>query len=305
MTRLYGFLWPIIFAGTTLTGQSIDLFTLSGQWSPPSEYETVAGTATEITGLLNIKLPVIFKNEKNIWYTELTYNHFNVNSTNSSIDSVANPIKLHGVILQTGLVHRLDDRRALQLLFAPRLMGDFGNLTKDHLQLGLVGLYEQKFSKRLLMRFGALYNDDLFGPMLVPLIYLDWQLGQSKWFIKGLVPIYAKVGYRFSENFSAGISQFGLVTSYALSNTNYDTDYIERKSIDITAFGRYRISGNFHLEARFGYALSRDYGQYAKGDEMDFRIAIVRIGDSRVVKNNHFRDGLIANLRLVYNLPLE
>ncbi len=285
--------------------QSIDIVTVSGQFSPQAPYIEVPGKASETTGLVNLKLPVVFKNKKTIWYTDLTYNYSSVSPSVNFSDSIYSPIQLHGFILQTGWVQKLDDTRAIQLLFAPRLMSDFNNMDSRSFQLGAIGLFEKKFSDRLLMRFGAMYNQDLFSSMLVPLIYLDWQVGNSKWNISGLVPIYAKIGYRFNDRFTAGVAQFGLVTSYALGGEGYSGDYMERKSIDLTAFGRYRLAGNLHLEARVGYALARDYAQFAGDDKMDFRITVISIGDDRIRKNERFEDGLIANLRLVYNLPLE
>lgn len=285
--------------------QSIDLLTLSGQYSPPASFEEMPGNASETTGLINLKLPVVFKNNKSIWYSDLTYTYSQVTGISSFSDSVAHPIQLHGFILQTGLVQKLDETRAVQILFAPRFMSDMKNVDSRSFQLGAVALFEKQFSKKLLMRFGAMYNQDLFGPILVPLIYLDWKVGQTKWTISGLVPIYAKISYRFNDRFAAGVSQFGLVTSYALGDEAYHGDYMERKSIDLTAFGRYRLAGNLHLEARLGYALSRDYAQYRNNDKMDFRITVISIGDDRLRRNYRFEDGIIANLRLVYNLPLE
>ena len=263
------------------------------------------GKASETTGLINLKLPIVFKNKKTIWYNDITYNYSYVNSNIAFADSVYHPIRLHGFILQTGWVQEFSNDRAIQLLFAPRLMSDFQNMDGCSFQLGAIGLFEKKFNDKLLMRFGAMYNQDLFSSMLVPLIYLDWQIGNSKWNISGLVPIYAKIGYKFNDKFTAGIAQFGLVTSYALGGEGYAGDYMERKSIDLTTFGRYKLAGNLHLEARVGYAFARDYAQYDGDDKMDFRITVISIGDDRVRKNERFEDGLIANLRLVYNLPLD
>lgn len=285
--------------------RSIDLLTLSGQYSPPAAYQEMPGSASEITGLINLKLPVVLKNNRSIWYSDLTYTYSQVTAESDFADSSAQSVQVHGFILQTGFVQKLDESHAIQILFAPRFMSDMKNVDSRSFQLGAVALFEKQFSKKLLMRFGAMYNQDLFGPMLVPLIYLNWQVGQTKWTISGLVPIYAKISYQFNDRFSAGVSQFGLVTSYALGDEAYNGDYLERKSIDLTAFGRYRLAGNLHLETRLGYALSRDYGQYSAHDKMDFRITVISIGDDRLRKNQRFEDGIIANLRLVYNLPLE
>jgi hypothetical protein len=59
------------------------------------------------------------------------------------------------------------------------------------------------------------------------------------------------------------------------------------------------------MEARFGYALGREYAQYETDQQADFRISILKFGDDRIQKNVTFDPCPIMNLRLVYNLPLS
>jgi len=185
----------------------------------------------------------------------------------------------------------------------PRFMTDFENVNGKNWQFGAIGLYEKRYHEKLMMRFGLLYNQELFGPILTPLVHIDWQFA-PKWSIVGMLPIYAKINYHASENLTMGFSHFGLTTTYRLGNIAYENDYIERSSIDLTLFLRQRIVGNIHIEGRFGYALSRKYEQYAEDQKLDLRIIIFNFGDNRIVKNTGFNDGLIANIRVVYNLPL-
>jgi hypothetical protein len=216
---------------------------------------------------------------------------------------IANPISLTGFILQTGLYQKFSNGRGMQLLLAPRFMTDFNNVNMGHFQLGVVGLYEKRFHDRLQMRFGAMLHDELGGPYLVPIVYTDWQIS-SKWSIVGMWPISGKIKYDVNDNISTGISHFGLITSYKLGHPDYQGDYMERTSIDLSIFGRFRLAGNFHLEGRLGYALGRSYYQYAADQKADFRITIIKFGDNRVAKNVNFDPGPVVNLRLVYNLPL-
>jgi hypothetical protein len=166
-----------------------------------------------------------------------------------------------------------------------------------------MAMFEKKFRENLTMSFGAMYNQELFGPYLVPLINLNWQLSQ-KWSITGLLPVYAKVKYKVSENFDMGLSHFGLITTYALGHTDYRGDYMERQSIDLALYGRLRIAGNFFAEARFGHTLGRKYTQYEADQKVDFAIPLATFGDNRVQKNVLFDDGLFINLRFVYNIVI-
>jgi hypothetical protein len=166
-----------------------------------------------------------------------------------------------------------------------------------------MAMYEKVFSDNLTMSFGAMFNQELFGPYLVPLINLNWQISQ-KWSITGLLPVYAKVKYKVNENFDMGLSHFGLITTYALDHADYRGDYMERQSIDLALYGRLRIAGNLFAEARFGRTLGRKYTQYEGDQKVDFAIPLVTFGDDRVQKNVLFDNGLFVNLRLVYNIPI-
>ena len=55
---------------------------------------------------------------------------------------------------------------------------------------------------------------------------------------------------------------------------------------------------------RFGQALGRKYSQYASDQKVDFAIPLVAFGDNRTQKNVNFGGGLIAELRLVYSVPI-
>ncbi|VAW28845.1 hypothetical protein MNBD_BACTEROID06-1814 [hydrothermal vent metagenome] len=283
---------------------SLDLVTVSGRYGFTQQAgEPIAGNNSEIGSLINIKIPIVLSS-KSVWYSSVTYVSSHVKTDVSLGSEILNPIDVNGIILQTGLVQTLNEKQKLQLLFAPRFMSDFENTTKDNWQFGGIILFENRYNQNLMLRFGALYNSEQFGPSLTPLLHVDWKIS-PKWSFLGMLPIYAKVNYKVNENFTTGFSHFALITSYRLGNVNYSNDYIERTSIDLTLFARQRMFNNLFVEGRLGYAVGRRYEQYAEDQKVDFRLMIINFGDNRVVKNVIMKDGPIANLRLVYNLPLE
>jgi len=286
---------------------TIDLLTVEGRYGLPKAFDAPFQNekATETGAMINLKIPIKLS-EKSIWFSNLTYTNYSVNKNFAvaSEDAVMKPIGLNAFILQTGLVQRIDDRRAFQLLFVPRFMTDFLAPTAKSWQLGGIALYEQKFNEKLTMRFGAMYNQEMSGPLIVPLVDLNWTIN-TRWSITGLAPIYLKVNYKVNDRFVCGFSHFGLLTSYYLTDPDYLGDYMERTSIDLGLFGRWKMYGNWHLEGRLGYAVDRNYEQYASDQKIDMRISIIKIGDHRgPPKNVAFGDGAIASLRLVYSLPL-
>lgn len=282
--------------------RTLDVVSLSGRYGFPQEYEdTYTGEATE-SGLLNsiiagvnispnIKIPISFN-----------HFYFHVKGDPEIPEDLANPINMNALILRTGWYQYFGNGHAIQVLIAPRIMSDFKNLDGNSFQMGAMFAYEKTFHEDLAMSFGAMFNQELFGPYLVPIVDLHWQVSE-RWRIDGMLPITARVVYKVNENMSAGFNHFGLITSYYLGDEAYAGDYMERQSIDLSLFLRQRISGKFFVEGMFGRALGRSYRQYAGDQKVDFAIPLVTFGDNRTVKNVTFNDGMILTFKLVYNLP--
>lgn len=286
--------------------ESIDLLTISGRYGFPRPYTaTYSGNATETGLLINLKAPIpLNKAKTSLWYNNLTYTQATIRNDEIIPDTIANPISVHGFILQTGYMKRFENGTGFQILFAPRFMTDFENVNYKNWQFGGIALFEKRYNNKLLLRFGLLYNQELFGSILTPLLDIDWRIS-DKWSIVGLFPIYVKVNYHVSDNTTVGFSHFGLTTTYRLGNMAYINDYIERTSVDLTLFIRQRIAGNIHLEGRFGHTLNRKYTQYEEDQKLDLRFIIFNFGDDRIQKNVNFKNGIIASVRLVYNLPIK
>jgi hypothetical protein len=303
--RSFAFLMILLLVSATSVGQeTLDVLTLSGRYGFPQSYDSIYKSKANEYGAMAALVAPIKINEKSIWFNSLNYFYFHVGNNEDTPPEIMNPIDVHGIILRTGLYQKFSKDRAIQIFIAPRLMTDFKNINSDHFQMGALFLYEKKFREGLKMGFGLMYNQEFFGPNLVPLVNVDWQISE-RWSVTGMFPIYGKVIYKVNERLSAGLSHFGLITSYRLGDAEYKGDYMERKSIDEALFARYQLFGNIYLEGRFGYALGRSYAQYEADQKVDLIIPLVSFGDNRTQKNITFHDGLIASLRFIYNVPIE
>ena len=304
MKKLFLSALTCCFGVIAVAQSSIDLFSITGRHGFPTEYRNNPGLKGTEGGLMaNLKLPIRF-NEKFIWYNELTYSNFTVSADTTFGSEVYHPLNLHGFILQTGLVMRLSESTGLNLLFAPRYMTDFDGSSSKNWQFGALALYEKRYKENLMLRYGALVHQDLFGVNITPIVHTDWQIN-DRWSIVGMWPIFGKVNYHVSENTTTGFSHFGLTTTYRLSGEGYNSDYIERNSIDLALFLRQRVVGNIHLEGRLGYSLNRNYAQFAEDDKLGLKILIFSINDNRTPIQENIGNGFIASLRVVYNLNLE
>ena len=283
--------------------QNLDILTISGRYGFPKSYDSIlSGKAKETGSMINLVAPIKFSN-KTIWYNSVNYFYWHVSNNENLPSDIADPINMHGIIVRTGLYQKFKNGQAFQLFFAPRLMSDFKNIDYNSFQFGGVAMYEKKYRESLTLAFGAMYNQELFGPYFVPLINLNWEL-TDRWSITGLLPVYAKIKYQQNERLSVGISHFGLITTYYLGAEEYRSDYMQRSSIDLGLFARYKLIGDIYVEARFGHSFGRSYAQYEADQKVDFAIPLVAFGDDRVQKNVTFEDGFIASLRLVYNIEI-
>ena len=289
----------------SLQGQDgLDLFTRAGSYGFPTSYDSIyQGEGTENGIMASLVVPATIS-DRSIWYTSLNYFYWGVDNDEEMPEDIMNPIRVHGFILRTGLIRQLADGKSLQLIFAPRFMTDFKNVNSDHFQPGGIVTYDKKYSDKLKLGFGALFNQEFFGPNLVPLVNLDWKLSE-RWTLSGMFPVYGKLKYKFNDRLDGGWSHFGLVTTYRLGEAEYEGDYIDRRSIDETLYARYRLFGDFFLEGRFGYSLGRSYTQYDADQKVAFTLPLISIGDDRVAKGASIHDGFIASLRLVYSISLE
>lgn len=300
------FILTILVFGFTLQAQergTRDIVSISGRYGLPTEYKEVyEGKATEF-GMLN-SLTAGFKvAPKTMFAVNVNHFYFNVQDEAEMPADIASPIIINGIILRAGVIQELKNGGELRLLFAPRLMSDFQNLDGNSFQFGGLASYQNDLNENLNLGFGAMYNQELFGPYLVPLFLLDWKVS-DRWYIEGMVPVTLKVHFRVNEGLDVGFNHFGLITSYYLGDEDYAGDYMERQSIDLSLFARQRIYGNFFVEGMVGRTFGRSYTQYSGDETISFGIPLISFGDERTANNVTFKDGMIFTLKLIFNLKV-
>ncbi len=300
------FLLAIAVFGLTLQAQdrgTKDILSLSGRYALPQEYkELYSGKATE-TGMLNSLMAAFKLAPRTRFGINVNHFYFHVNDEAEMPEGIASPININAVILRAGILQELNNGGRLQLLVSPRLMSDFQNLDGNSLQWGGMATYQNDLSEHLNLGFGAMYNQELFGPYLVPLFLVDWQVSE-RWYIEGMVPVTLKVHYRVNEGLDVGFNHFGLITSYYLGDEEYAGDYMERQSIDLSLFARQRLYKNLFVEGMVGRTFGRSYTQYEGDQTVSFAIPLVTFGDERTAKNVSFKDGMIFTLKLIFNLKV-
>jgi hypothetical protein len=99
--------------------ETLDILTVSGHFGTPQPFEAESpytGETTERGAMINLIVPIVL-NEKQIWYNSVNYMQWNVNNNIDMADNIANPIKVHGLILRTGLIQKLSNGNSIQAVF--------------------------------------------------------------------------------------------------------------------------------------------------------------------------------------------
>lgn len=278
-----------------------DILSLSGRYALPHEYkDTYEGKATEM-GMLNALTAGFKLAPKTRFGINVNHFYFHVKDEAEMPAGIVSPININGIILRTGIQQEFSNGGMLMLLVVPRLMSDFQNLDGNSIQWGGIASYQNDLNQRLNLGFGAMFNRELFGPYLVPIVLLEWQASE-RWYLEGMIPVSFKAHYRVNEGLDVGFNHFGLITSYYLGDEEYTGDYMERQSIDLSLFARQRIYKNFFIEGMVGRSVGRGYKQYEGDQTVSFAIPLVTFGDERTVKNSTFNDGMIFTLKLIFNM---
>lgn len=304
MKSFWGILVGILLCTSLFAQKNVDLITFTARNGFSQNYDNEAyGSAKEKGLLVSALIPPIRISEKTRWYNSVNYYFWSVESDDVLPSEMLSSIKIHGMILRSGLLHKLNDKSEVVLIFMPRLMSDLHHINGDHFQFGGIAMFKKSYNPELNISYGAMFNRELFGPYLVPMIDLYWQIS-DKWKISGLLPVSSKITYTINQRLETGITHFGLLSTYKIGDPAYDEYYVERECIDVSLYGRYKIIGNIYLEARIGQTLGRSYAQYATDQKVDFSIPLIRFGDQRLQSNIDFKDGAIAELRLIFNVPV-
>ncbi|HAF30180.1 MAG TPA: hypothetical protein DCG75_14155 [Bacteroidales bacterium] len=307
MKRLISTLLFISIITTLFAQKRFDVFYAAGNYNFMQTTDINDDSNYEKAFMANLSLPIVLK-DSSIWYTSVDYQYFSMN--NEFAIRYGDPIppiskfNLHGIILRTGYIHKFNSKQSLQILFAPRLMTDFVASFSNSLQLGGILMYEKVKNENYTWRVGVLYNQECFGTYIVPVFYLDWNITE-KLKITGLLPVYGKLYMQPSENVQYGLHFIGLTTSYRINEPGFENYYIDRRSIDVSAFTNMHVWDNIFLEARAGYSLSRDYGLFAEDDKIDLGLPLVNIGDDRTRANEEFAGSPFVHLRLIYSIPVK
>lgn len=204
--------------------------------------------------------------------------------------------------LTLGYNHKITENKSFLFIFLPRLNSDYRYINSNALQLALFTTYSKRSSEKFLWKVGVYFSTEFFGPFVVPLFGLNWDVS-SKLNITGDLPIYAKIKYKVGNSFSTGLGYIALVSSYRLTG-EFDDAYTSRYAIEPFAFAEVKFLKQLYLNAKFGYTLGRKYPVYAKDDRLDWQLSFIKFGDDRTQLNPEIQDNFFFEIGLAFKVEI-
>ncbi|MCD4731733.1 MAG: DUF6268 family outer membrane beta-barrel protein [Bacteroidales bacterium] len=213
------------------------------------------------------------------------------------------PETYYSLGLTLGYNHKFDEKKSFLFILLPRLNSDYRNINSNALQLGFFTTYSKRSSEKFLWKVGMYFSTEFFGPFIVPLFGLNWDVS-PKLSITGDLPIYAKIKYNVNTNFLTGVGYIALVSSYRLSG-EFNDAYTSRYAIEPYVFAEVKFLKQLYFNGKLGYTMGRKYPIYAKEDRLDLQLSFIKFGDDRTQLNPEILDNFFFELGLAFKVDVS
>ena len=242
--------------------------------------------------VINLKAPVVLKN-KDILLLSGEYHELTMPLKNY------NP--LQGGNLVAGYQKNIGEGNSIFLAAINRFQQEKGGNLMDAYQLGGIVIATIQKSERFKYKFGAYYNQELFGTFMVPLFGFDWK-PNKQWNFYGTLPISANIAYSPTEKFVTGISFKGTVATYTM-NTNKHL-YTHRVTNEAFAFADFYLTPSLVFQCKAGHTFGRNFKTFSTNDKMNLAISSVKVGDNRPIQEEYKTDSWLLQGALIYRYSL-
>lgn len=279
----------------------IDLAKVGVSDTPQNDFDTSDASTrlTEMSLELTFPKPI---NDRLVWINGINYE-----GIQASVFPGIDPVTVHGVMFRTGFSVVHGESLKGNYFILPKLSSDFKSIGRRDFQIGALALFRKTKSPNFIWQYGALFNTELFGPFVVPLLGFYYFSPSEKLEMNFLLPASADMNYRVGKSLCAGIQFNSMVKSFHLNNRteNNKSSYWVKSTNEIFAYLQFQPIRSLLIQFRIGHSVARRYSAYETDDKIDLGIMAFKIGDDRTRLNPYFADGLIWQMRLAYRLHLN
>lgn len=212
-------------------------------------------------------------------------------STDAQQEITKDYIRFYSVELPlTFLFSHRDPKHKTAFVFVQGLNGQFNPLVlENHYQAGGAILHTIEKRSGLKYKFGLYYNAEFFGPFILPLAGIDWNVN-SRLNVFGVLPNSMNIEYKFSNYIRGGIALKTFTNSYRIKN---DADvFLKFQDNHLKIFCDLYISKNMVFSLEGGHSVLRKLRLGEKENDH------IRYDSFNSHNNRVFRAGLIYRIRL-------
>lgn len=292
-------LFLFFYSGFMSAQNYVDLVKINYAATPFNTYDSLSGIKTQLQEFLtDITLPIVIDSTKSI-ITGILFEQI------SLVNQPYYKGTFYTINPKIGLNINHSDKVSGTYMFLPKISSDLQNrLNQKHFQFGGIALYNIKKSSNFKYRIGAYYNQESFGPFVVPLLGFYYQSKNKKLEANFTLPVSADLNYQLLKNIKTGLNFNAIVKSFY--TPEFNNNYITKTTNELFAylqinFPSYRIL----MEQQIGYSVGRSYRIYDTSDKLDLKVSAFKFGTDQNPLNYDFKDGLIFKIRLVYRFMLE
>lgn len=277
----------------------VDLLKINYSSTPFNSYDSLNGIKTQLQEFsTDITLPIVLDSTKTL-LIGILFEQINL------VNEPSGQSTFYTINPKIGLNYKHSEKVTGTYVFLPKIASDLQNrINQKHFQFGGIALFNIKKSELFKYRVGAYYNQELFGPFVVPLLGFYYQSKNKKLEANFILPVSADLNYEVTKNVKAGLNFNAIVKSFYASDFN--NNYITKTTNELFGYLQFNFpSYRILIEPQVGYSVGRSYRIYNTDDKLDFKLSAFKFGSDQKPLNYDFKDGLIFKIRLVYRFMLE
>ena len=188
----------------------------------------------------------------------------------------------------------------VRYILMPKLLGNPSKTNTKVTQLGFAALANKLLNETANISYGFLYNNQLFGPFIVPLIGYYTKVNDIE--VNILLPQNMDVNYKVNPNIFIGLKFNGKMNSYALESNVFGLNQNTYLSANENQLGTYLDYNykNFHFSIFGGYSFMSSYKIYSDLDRTNLSLFMLKFGDNRYQLNNDLKNGFVIKSSVYY-----
>ena len=188
----------------------------------------------------------------------------------------------------------------VRYILMPKLLGNPSKTNTKVTQLGFAALANKLLNETANISYGFLYNNQLFGPFIVPLIGYYTKVNDIE--VNILLPQNMDVNYKVNPNIFIGLKFNGKMNSYALESNAFGLNQNTYLSANENQLGTYLDYNykNFHFSIFGGYSFMSSYKIYSDLDRTNLSLFMLKFGDNGYQLNDDLKNGFVIKSSVYY-----